>query len=77
MRRWRFGESTSEAKRILAKFEEIAKPAYLFRITDHTTDDYVAKRLMMREPKKGDTINPETIKKELRTLHTALGIAKR
>ena len=31
----------------------------------------------MRGLKKGDTVSPETIKKELRTVRAALGIAKR
>ncbi|MHC4405099.1 MAG: tyrosine-type recombinase/integrase [Planctomycetota bacterium] len=45
-------------------------------IDRHDLDRYVAKRLTMQGKKTGDSISPETVKKELRYVRTALNRAR-
>ncbi|MDP7277022.1 MAG: hypothetical protein QF363_16205, partial [Planctomycetaceae bacterium] len=60
--------SRTEVRHVLNKFEEVASPQFVRSITRKMLDEYVAKRLSMPGKKKGDTISPETVNKELRTL---------
>lgn len=74
---WRSPYSRIEATHALDKFAEVAKPKYVDRITERTLDDYVAKRLKARGKRAGETISPETIRKEMRTIRAALNKAVR
>ncbi len=56
-------------------FERIVKPARLTSIRTQTIDDYIATRRRERGKKKGDTVSPATVNKELRHLKAVLRIA--
>ena len=64
--------STLEA---LDHFERIIKPIRLDRVKTQTIDDYVARRRTEPGKKKGDTVSPATINKELRHLKAVLNVA--
>jgi integrase len=77
MPKWRSEWSRIDAAHALNAFEEVARPKYVGLITERTLDQYVAARLPMRGKRKGDTVSPETIRKELRAIRAALNQAKR
>jgi len=54
----------------------VRKEPHVSTVDDRLLDRYVAKRLKMPTGRKeGDTISPETVRKELRTIRTALNKA--
>jgi integrase len=59
----------------LNHFERLIKPKRVAPIKTHTIDDYVARRRLEPGKKKGDTVSPASINKELRHLRAALHIA--
>jgi integrase len=67
--------SRTEVGYVLNNFEKVAAPKWVRFINRKMLDEFVAKRLQMRGKKKGDTISPETVKKELRTLRACLRCA--
>ena len=77
MPKWRSATSVREARRAFTLFAELISPKYVSRIDDHSLDRYVALRLRMPGKKRGDTLSPETVRKELRTIRAALGVASR
>ena len=77
MPKWLSAWSRIEARHALDTFEQVVKPKYVNRIDERTLDQYVARRLLMRGKRKGDTVSPETIKKELRAIRAVLNQAKR
>lgn len=77
MPKWRSGASRVEAKRILRTFADVARPKYVYNVDSQLLDRFVAKRLEMPGKKKGDKVSPETVRKELRTVRAALGVAVR
>ena len=60
---------------ILTTFTKKAKPTWVYLIDAKTLDAFRRERMKDKGPK--GTISPETVKKELRHLHAALGVAKR
>ena len=58
-------------------FERICNPKLMRNITSDAIDDYVSTRLTERGLKRGDTVSPATVNKELRCLKAALRRAKR
>lgn len=74
---WRSGTSRVEATHSLDAFERIARPKYVSRINKKMLDSFAAERLTEPGKKKGDTLSPETVKKDLRAIRAALSIAQR
>lgn len=77
MPKWRSAVSRRAAVDSLDMFENLVKPMYVTTINEKTLDTFVAKRLTMRGKKKNETVSPETVRKDLRTIRAALGQAKR
>lgn len=77
MPKWRSEESRLDARHALNIFERLVKPKRVDAIDEHILDVFVAKRLKMRGKKRGDTVAPATVGKDLRTIRAALGQAKR
>jgi integrase len=69
--------SRPEVKTALDHFERIAKPKRVSAITTTTIDNFVSKRRLERGRKKGETISPYTVNKDLRHLRAALRKAAR
>ena len=69
-----------ETQRLIKKgfdhFERIARPTHVQSVTGRVVDKYIAKRRTERGLKKGSTVSPVTINKELRQLKTALRKAR-
>jgi len=61
---------------VLNHFTRTANPTWVYLIDSRTLDQYRRKRLKARG-QHGQTLSPDTVKKELRHLHAALGVAKR
>lgn len=59
----------------ISHFERLANPRRMSAIKTQGIDDYVAKRRVERGRKKGDTVSPATIDKELRHLKAVLRVA--
>jgi integrase len=59
----------------LAHFERLIKPARVATIKTQTLDDYITKRRKERGKRKGETVRPATVNKELRHLRAVLRIA--
>ena len=59
----------------LNHFERLAKPLRLTAIKSQTIDDFVAKRRTERGVKRGSTISPASVNKELRHVKAALRVA--
>lgn len=59
----------------LRHFERIVKPMRLRAIKTQTIDEYIAKRRKERGRKKGDTVSPATLNKELRHIKAVLNVA--
>jgi integrase len=69
--------SSREQRQIaLQHFERIIKPVKLSAIKTQTIDDYIAARRLERGQKKGSTVSPATINKELRELRAVINMAK-
>lgn len=60
----------------LDHFERIVKPGQVSRIKTATIDGYVESRRTERGAKKGSTVSPFTVNRELRHLKAALNVAK-
>jgi len=56
-------------------FERISKPARVSAIGAATIDEYIAKRRLERGRKRGSTVSPATVNKELRHIKSVLRIA--
>jgi integrase len=56
----------------LDHFEKIIKPVRVDSIKTETIDKYIAKRRTQRGVKRGSTVSPVTVNKELRTIKAAL-----
>src|SRR5262249_7426268 len=67
--------SREEAKRVLELFGERMSPRYVDSVTFAMLTEYAAKRLADPGMKNGDTLSPETLRKEFRTLRAALETA--
>lgn len=63
-------------RQILATFTAVCKPKLVYLVDRHLLDQYVAKRLKTPGKKRGDTLSPETVRKELRHIRAALSTAK-
>jgi integrase len=74
---WRSEKSRVEAEHVFDIFTRIARPSTVDAIQADVMDRYVAKRLVMRGRKQGDTVSAATVRKELRTVRAALNKAKR
>ncbi|MBT6155803.1 MAG: tyrosine-type recombinase/integrase [Planctomycetaceae bacterium] len=61
----------------LNHFERIAKPKLLRNITTQTIDKFVAARQKERGLRKGDTVSPATVNKELRVVRAAVRKARK
>jgi len=59
----------------LDHFERIARPVRVGSIAGATIDKYITARRVERGRKKGSTVSPVTINKELRQIKTALRVA--
>ena len=77
MPRWRSEMSRRDARHALDVFAGLSGVRHVDRIDARILDQYVVKRLKMPGKKKGDTVSPETVKKELRTIRAALNHAKK
>jgi len=75
--KWRSDSSRRAARDSLALFETLVKPTHVTQVDARMLDRFVAKRLVMPGKKKGETVSPETVKKDLRTIRAALSQAKR
>ena len=70
------GSSQSAASADIKNFERIANPATVQQIDEMLIDEYISIR--SREPgRKGDSISPATVNKELRTVRAMLNAARR
>jgi integrase len=67
--------SRDEAITALDHFQRIAKPARLVGIKTQTIDQYITERRLQPGKKKGDSVSPATINKELRHVKAALRVA--
>jgi integrase len=67
--------SKAEALTSLAHFKRLVKPSRVYLVCTANVDDYISRR--RREPgkKKGSTVSPATINKELRQVKAALNAA--
>jgi integrase len=69
--------SSREQRQIALKhFERIIKPVKLSAIKTQTIDDYIAARRLERGRKKGSTVSPASINKELRELRAVIYMAR-
>ena len=68
--------TVEQVRIILKKFREKIKPTWVHLIDAKTLDTYRRKRLKDKG-QHGGPISPHTVKKELRHIHAALGVAKR
>ncbi|MEQ8786210.1 MAG: tyrosine-type recombinase/integrase [Pirellulaceae bacterium] len=59
----------------MAHFKRIAKPGRVETIKTQTMDAFIAKRRVERGLKKGSTISPATVNKDLRHLKAVLNVA--
>src|SRR5262245_42982293 len=59
----------------LGHFERLVKPRLVQAVKTQTLDDYVASRRIEKGQKKGSTISPASVNKELRHLRAVLRIA--
>jgi integrase len=66
-----------EALGALQTFKRIVKPVRLIAVTTAQVDDFIAARRQERGKKKGDTISPATVNKDLRHVKAALKKAKK
>jgi integrase len=72
----RMGERTRRITvEVLAHFERLIKPKKLAAIKTQTIDDYIGKRKDEPGRRKGDTLSPFTLNKELRHLRAVLRVA--
>lgn len=60
----------------LEHFERIVKPHYVDLVNAKRIDKYVSERRTERGAKKGTTVSPASINKELRHLKSVFGVAK-
>ena len=65
----------TETLRSLDHFERIVKPGKVAAVKTQTIDDFVAKRRTEPGRKRGDTVSPATVNKDLRQLKAVLRIA--
>jgi integrase len=72
---YRSHETQRLAREALQRFTTIVNPKLVHAIDRRDLDEFVAKRLKMPGKKTGDTLSPETIKKELRHIRAALNVA--
>jgi len=77
MVRWRSEKSRVDAKHAFKQFKTITQVKRVRDVDARMLDTYVAERMKMPGKKRGDTISPETIRKELRAVRAALNQAKR
>jgi integrase len=71
----RSARSREVATEVLDRFGKYSKPLYVGGIDAATLDRYAAKRMRDRGRKVGDTLSPQTVRKDLRTIAAALGKA--
>lgn len=64
--------SQPEVRTALDHFERLANPGRVANIKTHTVDNFIAKRRAEAGKKKGDTVSPATVNKDLRHLRAAL-----
>jgi integrase len=62
-------------REVLTHFERLCKPKKLAAIKTQTVDDYVSRRETEAGRRKGDTVSPFTLNKELRHLRAVLRVA--
>ena len=67
--------SKESAKIALAHFERIVSPVRVLAVKTQKIDDYVAQRRQEQGMRKGSTVSPATVNKELRHIKAALRIA--
>lgn len=68
--------ASKESARIALKhFQEIVNPVYVRTITTAKVDQFTAERLKQEGMRKGDTVSPATVNRELRHIKAALRIA--
>jgi integrase len=67
--------SRDSAEEVLARFGNMMKPRHVGLIDRKTLDEYAAKRLKDKGRRPGDTLSPETVRKDLRTIRAALSKA--
>lgn len=60
----------------LSRFKELCKPKWVHQIDDHTLDQFSSRRFKQKGI-HAQKIRPATVKKELRHIRAALGVAKR
>src|SRR5205807_8997489 len=65
----------TEAEDSLDRFERIIKPKTVAEIHTATVDDFIAKRRQEPGKKKGETVSPATVNKDLRHIKAALRVA--
>ncbi len=73
----RAGPTREQAKFALDHFERIIKPIRVLAINTQHVDDFIAARRQEPGIRKGETVSPATINKELRHLKAALRKPKR
>jgi integrase len=68
-------ETRTETLRTLDHFERIARPGKVAAVKTQMIDDFVAKRRTEPGRKRGDTVSPATVNKDLRHLKAVLRVA--